>query len=36
VPFIVSEPLNPAYVQRAASGPLNSYAIFDFAINGTA
>ncbi|HUI17233.1 MAG TPA: phosphonoacetate hydrolase [Alphaproteobacteria bacterium] len=36
VPFIVSEPLNDAYAQKAAAGRLNSRQIFDFALNGTA
>ena len=36
VPFIVSEPLNDAYAQKAAAGSLNSRQVFDFALNGTA
>ena len=36
VPFILSEPLNDAYSQKAASAALKSYHIFDFALNGTA
>jgi len=36
VPFVVSEPLNDAYAQKAKAGRLNSRQIFDFAINGTA
>jgi phosphonoacetate hydrolase len=35
VPFIVNRPLNDAYKLKAASAPLKSYQIFDFAINGT-
>lgn len=35
VPFILSEPLNPDYRQRAASAGLKSHQIFEFAINGT-
>jgi phosphonoacetate hydrolase len=34
VPFILSQPLNDSYRQRAASGPLKSHQIFDYAING--
>ena len=34
VPFIISAPLSAAYAARAKSG-LQSYQIFDFAINGT-
>ncbi len=35
VPFIISQPLNHEYRQRAASGGLKSHQIFEFAINGT-
>ena len=35
VPFILSHPLSAAYARRAASAPLKSHQIFDFAINGT-
>lgn len=35
VPFVVSEPVSDAYRQKAKSAPLNSYQMFDFAINGT-
>ena len=34
VPFILSHPLNASYLQRAASAPLKSYHLFDYAING--
>ena len=34
VPFILNHPLRPEYAARAAAGPLRSYQIFDFAING--
>jgi phosphonoacetate hydrolase len=34
VPFIINHPLRPEYAARAAAGPLRSYQIFDFAING--
>ena len=34
VPFILSQPLNDSYRQRAASGTLKSHQIFDYAING--
>jgi len=34
VPFILSQPLNDSYRQRATSGPLKSHQIFDYAING--
>ncbi len=34
VPFIVSAPLNPAYRARG-EGPLDSWRIFEFALNGT-
>ena len=34
VPFILSAPLNEAYAARAAGGTLQSYEIFDYAING--
>lgn len=35
VPFIISKPLNAAYADRAARGNLQSYELFDFALNGT-
>ncbi len=35
-PFILSEPLNDAYGQKAALAALKSYRIFDFALNGMA
>jgi phosphonoacetate hydrolase len=35
VPFILNRPLNDAYKARAASVPLKSYQVFDYAINGT-
>ena len=35
VPFIVSAPLNDAYVARAASGRVRNWHIFDYVINGT-
>lgn len=35
VPFILSRPLNEAYKAKAASQPLKSYQLFDYAINGT-
>ena len=35
VPFILSHPLNDAYKAKAASQPLKSYQLFDYAINGT-
>jgi phosphonoacetate hydrolase len=35
VPFIISAPLNDEYAARAGSGPLRSYQIFDYVINGT-
>jgi phosphonoacetate hydrolase len=34
VPFVLSHPLRPEYAARAAAGPLRSYQLFDFAING--
>jgi phosphonoacetate hydrolase len=34
VPFILSEPLDEAYLRQAAEAPLKSYRIFDFALNG--
>ncbi len=34
VPFILSAPLNEAYAARAASAPLRSHHLFDFALNG--
>ncbi len=36
VPFVLSAALNEAYAERAASGGLRNFDIFDFAINGTA
>ena len=36
VPFVVNVPLNEEYAARARQRTLNSYEIFDFAINGTA
>jgi phosphonoacetate hydrolase len=35
VPFVISEPISAAYREKVKSKPLNSYQIFDFAINGT-
>ena len=35
VPFILSRPLNDGYKAKAASQPLKSWQIFDYAINGT-
>jgi phosphonoacetate hydrolase len=35
VPFIISAPLSDEYAARAGSGPLRSYQIFDYVINGT-
>ncbi len=35
VPFIVNRPLNAPYRMKAASEPLKSWQIFDYAINGT-
>jgi phosphonoacetate hydrolase len=35
VPFILNRPLNDAYRAKAASEPLKSYQLFDYAINGT-
>lgn len=35
VPFIVSEPLDDEYRQRSQGGTVNSYEIFEYAINGT-
>lgn len=34
VPFVLSHPLNDAYRLKAATEPLKSYRIFDFALNG--
>ena len=34
VPFVISEPLNATYAERAAKGGLRSHEIFDFALNG--
>jgi phosphonoacetate hydrolase len=34
VPFILNRPIRPEYAERAAGGPLRSYQLFDFAING--
>ena len=36
VPFILSEPVTDAYRQKAKAKPLNSYQLFDFALNGVA
>ena len=36
VPFVLSEPVSDVYRQEAAIGPLHSYRLFDFALNGTA
>ncbi len=36
VPFILSHPLTPAYRQRAETGGLRNFDIFDFALNGLA
>ena len=36
VPFVISEPISERYRHIARSNPLNSYQLFDFAINGTA
>jgi phosphonoacetate hydrolase len=35
VPFILNRPLNEAYKAKAASEPLKSWQLFDYAINGT-
>jgi phosphonoacetate hydrolase len=35
VPFVVSEPVSDAHRLKAKNGPLNSYQLFEFAINGT-
>jgi len=34
VPFVLSRPLNDEYKMKAATEPLKSYRIFDFALNG--
>jgi phosphonoacetate hydrolase len=34
VPFVLSHPLNDEYKMKAATEPLKSYRIFDFALNG--
>jgi phosphonoacetate hydrolase len=36
VPFIISEPVSEQYQRIARAKTLNSYQLFDFAINGTA
>src|SRR5262245_59137615 len=36
VPFIISEPVTDAFREKAAALPLNSYQLFDFALNGVA
>lgn len=36
VPFVLSHPLSDAYKMKAATEPLKSYRIFDYALNGTA
>jgi phosphonoacetate hydrolase len=35
VPFVISEPVSDDYRRRAATGAIQSYQLFDFAINGT-
>ncbi len=35
VPFILSEPVSVAYRQRAATGRLSNFDLFDYALNGT-
>ena len=35
VPIVISAPLTDAYARRAEAGPLKSYEVFDFALNGT-
>ncbi|MCC6532084.1 MAG: phosphonoacetate hydrolase [Burkholderiales bacterium] len=35
VPFVLSEPLSEDYSRQAQARPLDSYRLFDFAINGT-
>ena len=35
VPFMISEPLRPDYAERSAQHTVQSYQIFDYAINGT-
>ena len=35
VPFILSRPVSADFLRRASVGPLKSYQIFDYAINGT-
>ena len=34
VPFILSRPVSTDFLQRATISPLQSYQLFDFAING--
>ncbi|MCP9628556.1 phosphonoacetate hydrolase [Rhodopseudomonas palustris] len=36
VPFVLSRPLKPEYRERAATGVLRNYDIFDFVLNGVA
>jgi phosphonoacetate hydrolase len=36
VPIVISEPVSDAYRKQATVRPLNSYQVFDFALNGTA
>jgi phosphonoacetate hydrolase len=36
VPFVISEPVSDAYRQKAKAKPLNSYQLFDYALNGVA
>ncbi len=36
VPFLLSHPLTPAYIERAGRGDLRNFDIFDFALNGVA
>ncbi|MDE1177458.1 MAG: phosphonoacetate hydrolase [Edaphobacter sp.] len=35
VPFVINRPLLPEYAERLASGFVNNYDIYDFALNGT-
>lgn len=35
VPFVLSKPLNADYAAKAATGTINNYQIFDYAVNGT-
>ena len=36
VPLVISEPVSDAYRRKAKAKPLNSYQLFDFALNGVA